>query len=45
MLLGELFVAVGDRLIDPRGERLAHDGVGDIDEPLPGDFVHVAVVG
>ena len=43
LLLGQLVVAGGDLRLDPGAELLTDDGVGDVDEPLPWDLVHVTV--
>ena len=44
-LLGDLYVAVLDLVLDPGAERLPEEGEGKIEEPLPWYLVHVAILG
>ena len=43
LLFGKLVVAGCNLCFDPGAELLTNDGVGDIDEPLPWDLVHVTI--
>ena len=45
LLLCQLLVADGNFISSPGAEWLPQDGVGDVDEPLARDLVHVSVVG
>ena len=45
LLFGKLVVAGGDLCFDPGAELFTNDGIGDVDEPLPWDLVHVSVFG
>lgn len=43
LLFGELLVSISNLRLDPGAEWFADDGVGDVDEPLPRDLMHVTV--
>ena len=45
LLLGQLLIAVGYHFLDPRGKRLADEGVCDVDDPTSWYFVDIAVFG
>ena len=45
LLLGKLLVAIGDLCLDPSAELFTNDGVGNVDEPLTWNLVHVTVFG
>ena len=43
LLLGQVFVALTDLILDPGSEGLSSHGIDDVDEPLTWDLVHIPV--
>ena len=43
LLLSQLLVAIRDFSLHPLTEWFTNDCIGDVDEPLPGHFVHVSI--